>query len=310
MNRADKTIRIGARGSRLSLAQANSILNMLKSAWPELHFELKTIKTSGDKDTRSPLSGIGGQGVFIKELEIALLQGEIDIAVHSAKDLPSRLTNEFTLAAVPQRAPVEDALITINGTNLMQMLPGARIATGSPRRRAYIKALRPDLQIVEVRGNVDTRLQKLKASEFEGIVLALAGLIRLKLDHHVAEIFSAKNFLPSAGQGALALEIRAGDSNILKICKRIDSMEHHAALTAERKFMQTLGVGCSVPVGAWARSDRSALIMDTAIISHDGQLILRSEGCLPALDRAQELGEQLARDLLIQGAKQLINDEN
>ncbi len=309
MIRTDKPIRIGARGSRLSITQAILVIEKLRTAWPELLFELKIVKTTGDKDVRSSLSSMGGGGIFIKELETALLRKEIDTAVHSAKDLPSKMPEEFTLAAVPERAPVEDALITINGAGLAQLNPGAKLATGSPRRQALIRAYRPNLHIVDVRGNVDTRLQKLKRGDFDGIVLARAGLMRLGLDYHIVEVLSPEIFTPARGQGALAMETRTDDDKITKIVEKINSNEDHAALLAERSLLAALQAGCSIPVGGWARCDRSKLQMDAVVLSPDGLSILRSKGEVDSLDKAEELGKELARDLIAQGAKEILEDE-
>ena len=297
---------IGARGSQLSLTQASWVIDKLREAWPDHHFELQVVKTSGDRDQNTSLSGMGGVGVFVKELERILSMREIDIAVHSAKDQPSNLASEFALAAVPKRAPVEDALISMSGAGLSELPPGAKIGTGSPRRRALASHQRPGLQFVDVRGNVDTRLQKLRDGEFDAIILAQAGLRRLGLEHHIVQLFSPDEFVPAPGQGALALEVRSGDEEITEIAGKIDCPQDHSALIAERSFISTLGAGCSTPVGAWARWVGGRLMMDAIALSPDGQVVVRSAGKVDTADEAEKLGRMLAQDLINQKAKEIL----
>ena len=306
---SSKTIRVGARGSKLSIAQANSVLEILRSAAPEGSFTLEIIKTKGDIDQRSSLAAAGGTGIFVKELESALSRGDIDLAVHSAKDMPSKLPEGFVIAAVSERGPVEDAFISVNGLGLKDQLPGARIATGSPRRRALVRLFKSDVKLVDVRGNVDTRLRKLKQGQFDALILALAGLQRLGLQYHVTQIFPPEEFLPAPGQGALALEARADDKAIIEIAAKIDSKPDHAALTAERGFLAELRVGCSIPVGAWARWEKGKLRMDAAVIDDEGRKQLKAAATVATPDEAEDLGRILARDLLEQGAAELLKHD-
>jgi len=305
-----KIVKIGTRGSKLSVTQAGSVIKMLQNAAPEFAFELITIKTAGDVDQGTSMTAMGGQGVFVKELEAALSRGEIDLAVHSAKDLPSNMLKGFVLAAVPERAPAEDALISSQGWGLKDLPIGAKLATGSPRRRALVKTFRPDIQLVDIRGNVDTRLRKLRDGEFEAIILARAGLIRLGLDDHIAEVLPPEDFTPAPGQGALVLEARAGDGEIIEIASRVDSHRDHACLRAERSLLAALQAGCSIPVGGWARWNRDSLRMDAVVLDTDGRTALRSSGKVSSAEEAEELGKTLAQDLIARGARELFSHGN
>lgn len=303
-----RTIRVGARGSQLAVAQAGAVIEKLRGVAAEYDFELVTIKTSGDRDQRSSLSEMGGRGAFVKELETALADGRIDMAVHSAKDLPSTLPEGFILAAVPERAAVEDVLISATGAGLTELLPGARLATGSPRRKALAKAYVPHIEIVPVRGNVDTRLRKLREGQFEAIILARAGLVRLGLDYHIVQVLSPEDFVPAPGQGALAVEVRADNDGILDMAQRIDSPQNHAAVRAERSLLAALQAGCSVPVGGWARQRGGKLRMDAVVLGVDGHPVYRSTGEVNRVEDAEELGRLVAEDLLRKGAKELLEN--
>ncbi|MCX6641719.1 MAG: hydroxymethylbilane synthase [bacterium] len=301
-----KTVRIGARGSKLSQIQAQSVLEKLREAAPQFSYELLAIKTSGDIDQHSSLSALGGEGLFVKELEAALGRREIDLAVHSAKDLPSTLMPGYRVAAVLERAPVEDALISANYPGLMDLPPQAKVATGSPRRRALALAYRPDFRIVEIRGNVDTRLCKLRDGEFDAMILARAGLIRLGMEHHITQILPPKDFVPAAGQGALVVESRSDDIEMKQLAEEIDSVYDRACFNAERSLLSALKVGCSVPVGAWARYEGGRIKMDALIAARDGSQVIRSSGFAHTRQEAKALGELVARDLLVQGGGDLL----
>ena len=291
----------------MSRAQAGIVMEKLGRAAPDYRFELKIVKTTGDVDLSSPLDRMGGQGIFTKELEVELSKGGIDLAVHSAKDLPSRLPEDFMLAAVPERGAVEDALISLTGAGLHELPPQAKLAAGSPRRRALVRSLRPDLQCLEVRGNVDTRLRRLKEGKFDAIILARAGLQRLGLDHHIAQVLPPEEFLPAPGQGALAVEVRSDDHEIIELARRVDSPLDHAALLAERSLLKALQAGCSIPVGAWARWRRGKLRMDAIVLDPQGQTAVRSTGEAETADEAEELGKMLAQDLIANGAGELLS---
>ena len=207
---AARTFIVGTRGSRLALAQTALVVDALRAAHPDARFEVREITTQGDRDTK-PLSEIGGQGVFTKAIEDALLRNEIDIAVHSMKDLPPRLTEGLTIAAVPKRGDPRDALVTKDGRKLADLTPGARIGTGSARRAVQLRAMRPDVECVDIRGNVDTRIRKVDEGEYDAIVVAMAGLERLGLTARASQIFSVEEMVPSPGQGALAVQVRTDD---------------------------------------------------------------------------------------------------
>jgi hydroxymethylbilane synthase len=246
-----RTFVIGARRSQLSLRQVDLVVSALTAAHPGCHTEFREITTQGDASS-APLSQIGGLGVFTKAIEDALLAREIDIAVHSLKDLPPILPDGLTLGAIPERADPRDVLITRGVRPLSQLRKGARVGTGSARRAAQLKVLRPDVQIVDIRGNVPTRMAKVESSEYDAIVLAMAGLDRLRLTEKAAHIFSVDDMTPAPGQGALGVEVRADDPEALELVAAIDHLATRAAVTAERAFLERLGAGCRMPVGAHA----------------------------------------------------------
>ena len=252
---------------------------------------------------------MGGGGVFVKELETALLEGEIDLAVHSAKDLPARLANDFILAAVPERAMVEDVFISRKWDNLEGLPPGATVATGSPRRRAMVKMIRPDLQIIDVRGNIDTRLRKLDDGDFDALILAGAGIMRLGLSEHITQVLPPNRFIPAPGQGALAVEILSERKNdVGEIAAGIDSSIGHACLLSERRFLETLGAGCSVPVGGWARMVEGKIRLDAVVFDLEGGHSLHAGVEVYSIEKARELGETAAMELLNKGAGELLSN--
>ena len=246
----DRTFVVGTRGSRLALAQTGLVVDALRAAHPGALFEIWEITTQGDRDTK-PLSEIGGQGVFTKAIEEALLRNEIDIAIHSMKDLPPRLTDGLVIAAVPKRGDARDVLVTKDGRTLADLPAGARIGTGSARRVVQLKALRPDIECVEIRGNVDTRIRKVDEGQYDAIVLAMAGLERLGLESRASQVFSVEEMVPSPGQGALAVQVRANDAEAIALVRSVDHNETHAAITVERAYLEALGADCSMAVGAY-----------------------------------------------------------
>jgi hydroxymethylbilane synthase len=265
-----RTFVIGTRGSRLALAQTTLVVDALAAAHSHALFEVREIATQGDRSLR-PLSEIGGQGVFTKAIEDALLAGTIDIAVHSMKDLPPRLTDGLVIAAVPARGDPRDALITKEGRTLADLAPGARVGTGSARRAAQLRELRPDIMSVAIRGNVDTRIRKIDDDEYDGIVVAMAGLQRLGLEARATQAFTTEEMVPSPGQGALAVQTRAGDMEAATLVGAIDHADTHAAVDAEREFLAALGAGCQLPVGAFAHFDAEGrLTLATAVGTEDG----------------------------------------
>ena len=248
------TVRVGTRGSRLALIQTELTLAVLHEAHPDVRFEVVTVTTQGDANQTAPLAGMG-LGVFVKEIERRLETGEIDMAVHSLKDMPTVLPPGKALGAVLERADPRDALVSHLGKTLDDFPAGAKIGTSSPRRQAQIAERRPDLEIVPIRGNVDTRLRKAAGEECDGTVIAVAGLDRMGMSEVITEYLSPEEFVPPPGQGAMAVEIRADDERTAELVASADHAPTTAAVTAERSFLEALGGGCQVPVGAYAEFD-------------------------------------------------------
>ncbi len=260
-------IRIATRGSALARWQAERVMDRLGVA-----AELVIVSTRGDQDRTTSIHALGGTGVFVKEVQDAVLRGDADLAVHSAKDLPATTEPGLTLAAIPERADVRDALI---GARLAEIPPGGTVGTGSVRRRSQLAAVRSDLQFAELRGNVPTRVEK--ASEFDAIVLAVAALGRLDLTRHIAEILDVSVMLPMVGQGALATECRADDANTIGALAAIDDADAHRCVRAERAFLRALGGGCSMPCAAYATTTTEGVMtIDALLGSHDGSTLLRA----------------------------------
>jgi len=284
---------VGTRGSVLAQWQTNHVIAALKQISPEIEIETRIIKTSGDKDQTRSLAEFGGLGVFTKEIENALLAHEIDFAVHSLKDLPTELGQSLMFAAITEREDARDCIVSRHGLGLMQLPRGVRIGTSSARRSAQVRALRPDAQIIQLRGNVDTRLRKAQTEEYDAIVIAAAGIIRLGRASEITEYLVLETFLPDPGQGALAIEIRADDPGLATLISRLDHAPTRAAVTAERAFLRALGGGCRMPVGTFAEMRGGQLYLDALIASDDGARITRGEIAGDALG-AEELGMQLA----------------
>ncbi len=263
------------------------------------------ITTTGDQQQTGPIAEVGGQGLFTKEIQRALLDNRIDLAVHSLKDLPTEPTPGLQLAAVPTRAPVADALLSRGGAALDQLPQQARIGTGSTRRRAQLWHRRPDLQMLDIRGNVDTRIRKLHEGEYDAIILAEAGLRRLALDDQITEILSLQWCLPAVGQGALGIESRADDEHTANALLVLNDAIAHACVLAERAMLAALRGGCLAPVAAWARLAESELLLDGVVLSSDGSQRLYAQG-RGALADAVSIGTAVATELLAAGAASLI----
>lgn len=302
-------IKIGARGSPLSLAQTQLVANQLEALHPGLKTEIVPIKTKGDQLLEVALSKVGGKGLFVKEIEEALLAGAIDMAVHSAKDLPSELPPGLTLGAVPERADCRDVLISRGGWSLENLPPQARVGTSGLRRQAQLLAARPDLVISPIRGNVGTRLKKLEA-EFEATLLAAAGLDRLGLNPPGSCFLETSAMLPAAGQGVLALEVRQGDLAIMDLLRPLNHRPTLLALTAERGFLSRLGSGCQLPVAALAKMMGQVMTLDGLIASLDGQRVIRGQKTveLDSSEAAANLGLLLASELLDQGGDKIMEE--
>ena len=297
---------IGSRASDLALWQTNYIRDLLRKHHPALDVNIKLIHTTGDKIIDSPLSMIGGKGVFTKELETALLDGEIDIAVHSLKDLPTTLPDGLTLGAIPIRANVEDVFLSKNtSARLMDLPDGATIATGSMRRTAQLLTKRPDFRIVDIRGNVPTRIRKMLESNWDGMILARAGLERLGLTEHIVQTISLEWVLPAAGQGALGIECRSYDTNTLEILASLNHDETRACVTAERSLLKALGGGCQVPIGAHGKIVGNILELSGCIAAMNGESLVRAVHTGDTMN-AEQIGEELAKTLLDMGGKELL----
>ena len=293
---------VGTRGSKLSLTQTQTILDSLKCIHPELEFKVKVIRTLGDKERKKPLFTIDRKGIFEKEIDQAIVKGEIAFAVHSLKDVPTLESSETTIAAIPKRNSPHDVLISKGNLPLDALAKGAVIGTGSLRRLAQVKFLRPDLEVKPIRGNVDTRIQKVKKGEFDGVIMAEAGLERMGLESQIAERFSLDRFVPAAGQGALAIVTRKDNENLMNLLRSVNHPPTRAEVTAERSLILQLEGGCRVPIGTIGRADDRALSLFGCVFSISGQKKITSFA-KGTLDEAQDLGRKVAQSLLEQGAK-------
>jgi hydroxymethylbilane synthase len=279
------------------------VIQLLQAAHPGLECSEYVITTTGDRVLDRPLPEIGGKGLFTSELEDALLSGEVHAAVHSLKDLPVEDTPGIVVAAIPEREVAHDVLVSADGSTISNLPEGARVGTCSLRRTAQLLARRPDLTILPLRGNVDTRVKKVLNGEYDAIVLAQAGLTRLGLQAHISEIFPLEVMLPAPGQGALAVQCRADDTETLELLAAIHDPLTGAAVGAERAFLSSLGGGCSLPVAAFAEKNNGQIILTGAVISADGKQAIR----LSAVDKdPNELGERLAQLVLERGAAELL----
>ncbi|WP_309493126.1 hydroxymethylbilane synthase [Candidatus Hecatella orcuttiae] len=296
---------VGTRGSKLSLIQTDSVVQKLTEALPDLKVETKVIKTTGDKFSRRPLLAIKEKGIFEKEIDMAVLRGEADFAVHSLKDVPTELPQGLTLAAVPERESPYDVLVSRGNLGLENLPPGAVVGTGSPRRSAQLHALRPDLQVKPIRGNVDTRVRKVKQGLFDAVILAEAGLRRLSMGSLATKRLPPDRFTPAPGQGALAVVSREDDGEVLKILSRVDHSPSRAEVLAERVFVREMGGGCKVPLGALACVQGRRLLLHAAVFSPDGKICLQTWE-VGSVKSPEEAGVKLARRMRRQGAGELI----
>jgi len=296
-------IRIGTRASALALVQANATASALRAQGHEV--EIVPMRTEGDGLAAARLAAVGGKGLFVREIEEALLAGRIDVAVHSLKDLPAEVPDGLVLAAFPEREDPRDVLIARAPGGLDALAPGAVVGTSSPRRRALVLAARPDLAIEPLRGNVDTRLGKLAAGECDATILAAAGLRRLGVAPPHAEPLAVDDFVPAVGQGVLGLEARSDDARVRTALGLLDDPVTRACAVAERAFLARLGASCVTPVAAHASIADGALTLRALVVSEDGRKILRETGIAPAGDGAA-LGRRLADALLARGAADMV----
>lgn len=305
-----RTVHIGTRASKLALWQSRHVQSLLQKLHPDIQFEIVTIKTTGDNILDVALAKIGDKGLFTKQIETALLSNEIDFAVHSLKDLPTELEPGLDIGAILEREDPRDALVSKSGASFMELPPGSVIGTGSLRRRAQIKTARPDIDLEEIRGNVDTRLRKLDESDtLSAIILAGAGLRRMGLQYRITQLISSEIMLPAVGQGALAVEIRKDDENIIDLIKPLEHEPSRLATVAERAFLKELEGGCQVPIGAWGILKQGRLQFEGMVSSLDGKKQFRDkiEG---SANESEQLGRQLAMSLIKQGAGEVLDQIN
>jgi hydroxymethylbilane synthase len=302
-----RSIRIGSRGSALALQQTQITVALLKAAWPDLTVDVIEIRTTGDRIQDVPLAKIGDKGLFVKEIEEALLNGRIDWAVHSVKDLPSELPNGLSVGMLAARGDPRDVLVARAGLTLATLPKKAVIGTSSVRRRAQLLHWRPDLAIVPLRGNVDTRLRKLETEGLDGIVVAAAGLMRMGWEARISDIIPPEICLPAVGQGALGVEMRRDDMEAQALFRPLTSPATQATVTAERSFLAHLQGGCQVPIAAWATAEEGRLYLRGMISDVDGRTLLRGERW-GALDAPEQLGEDLAAALLWRGGNIILRD--
>lgn len=287
-----RSVRVGTRGSQLARAQTELALTRLRQAWPEASPEVIVITPAGDRDKTTPLTILGGQGVFSKELHEALLDGRVDLAVHSVKDLPSELPEGVGLAAIVIRSDPRDALVSRDGCRLAELPPGARVGTSSRRRQALLRAARPDLAALDIRGNVDTRLRKLDQGDYDAVVLAATGLHRLGWEGRVTEYLSPEVFVPAPGQGALGVTCRAADQELRELLGRIHDPIAGLAVEVEREFLRAMGGGCQAPIGAYATVD-------------DGRVTLRVLLGDPSLRRLERRQVTVPNEQAVEAARAL-----
>jgi len=298
-------VKVGTRSSKLALWQAEWVRSALKQKFPAQAVELIKIKTKGDKILDVPLAKVGGKGLFVKEIEQALLDRRIDVAVHSMKDMPAEIPDGLCIGAVPQREKAADVLISKSGRLLTELRRGAVIGTSSLRRAAQLRHARPDLEIVPLRGNLDTRLKKLDTGDLDAVVLAAAGVIRLNLEHRITQYLDAEIVLPAVGQGALCIEIRQSDPNIASMVSALDHPDSRAVITGERAFLNRLGGSCQVPIAGHGEIQDGLFHLTGLVADLDGSHMFKSSLSGPAASSAS-VGIDLAEQLLARGADRIL----
>jgi hydroxymethylbilane synthase len=299
-------IKIGSRGSKLALTQANLVADRIKKEAPDINIEICVIKTSGDIMQDISLLKIGGKGVFVKEIEDALLAGAIDLAVHSMKDVPTQTPPGLLFAAILPREDVRDILVSKGARKIEQMRKGAKIGTGSMRRSSQLLAMLPDLEIVSLRGNLETRLKKIDTENLDGVIVAAAGVKRMGLTGEVTQYLPVELMLPAVGQGALGVEIRADDNQLKELLTRINHVPTHTEIIAERAFLRRLGGGCLLPIAALGKLTGDKLSLEGLVAAPRGSEVIRDKVQGKA-GEADELGKKLAEIILERGGKKLLN---
>jgi hydroxymethylbilane synthase len=302
-----RTLLIGTRGSRLAKVQAEAVRDMLSALHPDRTWLLREIRSEGDVRRQASLASIGGRGVFVKALEDKLLAGEIDLAVHSLKDMPTRLATGLKIGAVPPREDARDALVSRGGSTLDDLPTGAVVGSGSARRRAQVLAYRSDLVVQDVRGNVDTRLRKLNSGGYDALILAAAALIRLRRTSAISQYLPLALMLPAAGQGALAVEVRESDEEVRRLAQPLNHLPTERAVSAERAFLSALGGGCTVPVAAHAAVADGRLNLQGLVANLNGRKVIRDSLSGSPLE-AEDIGRRLADRILSQGAAQILRE--
>ena len=299
-------LRLGTRPSLLAQRQANWVKSRVEELYPGVGITLVHIKTEGDR-MDIPLFKVGGKGRFVKEIEEALLRGEVDLAVHSAKDLPALIPQGLALMAFPEREDPRDVLISAERKSWREIPPGGKVGTGSLRRQAQLLNLRPDLTIVPLRGNLDTRIKKLSTLKLNAVIMASAGLLRMGWEDRVTEYFEPEVMLPAVGQGALAIEGRAGDERVQKVVSSLNHFSTQLAVAAERAFLQRLEGGCQVPIAGLAKVESGKLSLNGLVASSDGRKVIKGKVEGPSL-KSEDLGRQLAEELLENGAGDILRE--
>jgi len=302
-----KHVLLGSRGSVLALKQSNFVKELIEQQWPDVEVEIRIIKTTGDKITDVPLAKIGGKGLFVKEIEDALLRGEIDLAVHSMKDVPSQLPDGLVIGAVPKREDPRDVMVAVDWKRISDLPLGGVVGTSSLRRTAQILHIRPDLKVKTLRGNLDTRLKKLRDGMYDAVILAAAGLIRMGWNDVITEFLEPEYFLPAVAQGALGIEIREDDERMRELLAPIHNETSAAEVEAERSFLAELEGGCQVPIGGHCVVKDGHARIFGMIASVDGQVLIRDEMAGPASD-VEKLGRELARKLLNAGGREILEE--
>jgi len=298
-------IRIGTRKSKLALWQTDYIAKKIKENFPDIEIEIVKITTKGDKILDVPLAKVGGKGLFVKEIEDALLRNEIDIAVHSLKDVPTYFPEGLGLTAITERENPLDAFISVKYNSLEELPKGAVLGTSSLRRKTQAKKLRGDIQIKDLRGNVDTRIKKLENGEYDAIILAYAGLKRLGLENKVKQVFTSDKFIPAVAQGFLGIETRLDDEKTNSIVKKLNHRESQIRATAERSFLKRLEGGCQVPLGAYAEIENNKLTIIGFISDLEGKQFIKDK-LSGDLEKAEEIGIKLAEKLLKNGGEEIL----
>lgn len=304
---SEEILRIATRKSPLALWQANYVSKMLQHHHPELNIELVTMTTQGDKILDTPLAKVGGKGLFVKELETGMLEGRADIAVHSMKDVPVEFPSGLHLAVICEREDPRDAFVSNNYKTLEELPQGARLGTSSLRRQCQIAALRPDLEILDLRGNVNTRLKKLDDGEYDAIILAAAGLKRLEFEDRITQFIEPDVSLPAIGQGAVGIECRSDDARVHNLIAPLNDNKTQIRVLAERAMNQRLEGGCQVPIAGYAEYEHGLIMLRGLVGRVDGKEIIRGDIAGPP-ENAEELGVVLAEDLLSRGADKILKE--